>query len=178
MLELHRYIGEDTDVPAGDIGVGAREVGFMYGQYKRLANRHVGAFTGKGLAYGGSLIRTEATGYGAVYFMQNMLAQAGDGLDGKTALVSGSGNVALHCIEKLNQLGARALTVSDSGGFVHDPDGIDDEKLAWLKDLKLVRRGRIHGIRRTVRPGIFSRSAPMACACPSGFSLRHPERNI
>lgn len=143
MIELHRHIGEDVDVPAGDIGVGGREVSFLFGQYKRLENRFAGILTGKGLAFGGSLIRTEATGYGAVYFMQNMLGAKGEEVEGKTALVSGSGNVALYCIEKLNHLGAKVLTASDSGGFVHDPDGIDEEKLEWLKDLKEVRRGRI-----------------------------------
>ena len=143
MIELYRHIGEHTDVPAGDIGVGAREISYMFGQYKRLANRFTGILTGKGLAFGGSLIRTEATGYGAVYFMQNMLAERGDGVKGKTALVSGSGNVALYAIEKLTQLGAKVVTASDSGGFIHDPDGINEEKLAWLKELKEVRRGRI-----------------------------------
>ena len=143
MVELHRHIGEDTDVPAGDIGVGAREISYMFGQYKRLANRFTGILTGKGLAFGGSLIRTEATGYGAVYYMQNMLAERGDGVKDKTAVVSGSGNVALYAIEKLTQLGAKVVTASDSGGFIHDPDGINEEKLAWLKELKEVRRGRI-----------------------------------
>ena len=143
MTELHRHIGEDTDVPAGDIGVGAREVSFLFGQYKRLANRFVGVLTGKGLAFGGSLVRTEATGYGTVYFAQNMLEHHGEGVEGRTAVVSGSGNVALYTVEKLLQLGARPLTVSDSGGFVHDPDGIDEEKLEWVKELKEVRRGRI-----------------------------------
>lgn len=143
MIELSRHIGEDTDVPAGDIGVGAREISFMFGQYKRLSNRFVGTLTGKGLAFGGSLVRTEATGYGAVYFAQDMLEHAGEGIGKKKAVVSGSGNVALYCIEKLNELGAVVLTASDSGGFIHDPDGIDDEKLAWLKDLKEMRRGRI-----------------------------------
>ena len=143
MTELHRHIGEDTDVPAGDIGVGAREVSFLFGQYKRLANRFVGVLTGKGLAFGGSLVRTEATGYGTVYFAQNMLEHHGEGIEGRTAVVSGSGNVALYTVEKLLQLGARPLTVSDSGGFVHDPDGIDEEKLEWVKELKEVRRGRI-----------------------------------
>lgn len=143
MTELHRHIGEDTDVPAGDIGVGAREVSFLFGQYKRLANRFVGVLTGKGLAFGGSLVRTEATGYGTVYFAQNMLEHHGEGIEGRTAVVSGSGNVALYTVEKLLQLGARPLTVSDSGGFVHDPDGIDEEKLEWIKELKEVRRGRI-----------------------------------
>jgi glutamate dehydrogenase (NADP+) len=143
MIELHRHIGEDTDVPAGDIGVGSREISYMFGQYKRLENRFTGMLTGKGLAFGGSHVRKEATGYGAVYFAQDMFERLGEGLEGKTALVSGSGNVSLYAVEKLNQLGAKAITLSDSGGFVHDPDGIDDEKLAWLKELKEVRRGRI-----------------------------------
>jgi len=143
MIELHRHIGEDTDVPAGDIGVGGREVSYMFGQYKRLKNEFTGVLTGKGLSFGGSLIRTEATGYGAVYFMQNMLEANGDSVEGKTAVVSGSGNVATYCIEKLLQLGAKPCTASDSGGFIHDPDGFDEEKLAFLKDLKEIRRGRI-----------------------------------
>ncbi len=144
MTELHRHIGEDTDIPAGDIGVGAREISFLFGQYKRLANRFTGILTGKGLAFGGSLIRTEATGYGCVYFMQNMLATRNDGIEGKTAVVSGSGNVALYTIHKLVELGANVVTASDSGGFIHDPEGIDEEKLAWLMELKEVRRGRIN----------------------------------
>ncbi len=143
MTELHRYIGDDVDVPAGDIGVGAREISYLFGQYKRLENRFNGILTGKGLAFGGSLIRTEATGYGAVYFMENMLNHASDSVEGKTAVVSGSGNVATYAIEKLNHFGAKVVTASDSGGFIHDPDGIDAEKLAWLKDLKENRRGRI-----------------------------------
>lgn len=143
MTELHRYIGDDVDVPAGDIGVGAREISYLFGQYKRLENRFNGILTGKGLAFGGSLIRTEATGYGAVYFMENMLQHADDSVEGKTAVVSGSGNVATYAIEKLNHFGAKVVTASDSGGFIHDPDGIDAEKLAWLKDLKEERRGRI-----------------------------------
>jgi len=143
MTEMHRHIGEDVDVPAGDIGVGSREISFLFGQYKRLENRYAGILTGKGLSYGGSLMRREATGYGAVYFMQNMLAQRGDAVEGKSVAVSGSGNVALYCIEKLLELGARVVTVSDSSGFVHDPDGVNDEKLAYLMELKEVRRGRI-----------------------------------
>lgn len=143
MTELSRHIGEDTDVPAGDIGVGAREISYMFGQYKRLVNRFVGTLTGKGLAFGGSLVRMEATGYGATYFMQNMLDHVGDGIKDKKVAISGSGNVALYCIEKVLQLGGKVLTASDSQGFVYDPDGIDEEKLAWLKDLKEVRRGRI-----------------------------------
>ncbi len=143
MIELHRHIGEDTDVPAGDIGVGAREISYMFGQYKRLENRFTGILTGKGLSFGGSLVRTEATGYGAVYFTRNMLEHAALEMDGRRAIVSGSGNVALYCMEKLEDLGAVAITASDSSGFVHDPDGIRGEKLAWLKDLKETRRGRI-----------------------------------
>ena len=143
MRELHRLIGDDTDVPAGDIGVGSREIGFLFGQYMRLANRFTGVLTGKGLAFGGSLVRVEATGYGAVYFMQNMLATRNEDIAGKVATVSGSGNVALYCIEKLNELGATVVTASDSSGYIYDPNGINQERLAWLKDLKEVRRGRI-----------------------------------
>ncbi len=143
MTELQRHIGSNTDVPAGDIGVGAREVSYLFGQQKRLANRFTGTITGKGLAFGGSLIRTEATGYGAVYFMQHMLQHVGDGLEGKRALISGSGNVAVYCAEKLIQCGAKVVTLSDSSGFIHDPDGIDAEKLAWVRDIKEVQRGRI-----------------------------------
>ena len=143
MRELHRHIGEDTDVPAGDIGVGAREIGYLFGTYLRLGNRFTGAFTGKGVAFGGSLVRKEATGYGTAYFLQHMLAAAGDSLEGKTATVSGSGNVALYAIEKLAELGATVVTASDSAGFVHDPQGIKGERLAWLKALKEERRGRI-----------------------------------
>ncbi len=143
MIELSRHIGEDTDVPAGDIGVGEREIGFMFGQYRRLENRFTGVLTGKGLSFGGSPVRKEATGYGAVYFMENMLAAHGEGLAGKTAVVSGAGNVALYCAEKLIDAGVKVLTLSDSDGFVYDPDGIDREKLEWIKELKEVRRGRI-----------------------------------
>ena len=143
MRELHRHIGEDTDVPAGDIGVGAREIGFLFGQHLRLANRFTGAFTGKGLAFGGSALRPEATGYGTVYFLGHMLHTIGAEIAGRTAVVSGSGNVALYAIEKLIELGAKVLTASDSDGFVYDPHGIDAERLAWLRELKEVRRGRI-----------------------------------
>jgi glutamate dehydrogenase (NADP+) len=143
MIELHRYIGEATDVPAGDIGVGAREIGFMYGIYKRLQNRVAGVLTGKGLTFGGSLIRTEATGYGCVYFCENMLNHRGDSIEGKTVVVSGSGNVATYAAEKVVQLGGKVVTLSDSDGFIHDPAGIDAEKLAFVKELKEVRRGRI-----------------------------------
>ena len=143
MTELQRHIGEDTDVPAGDIGVGAREIGYMFGQYKRLTNEFVGVLTGKGLEFGGSLIRTEATGYGTIYMLDNMLQHAGDGMDGKKIAISGSGNVATYAVEKATQLGAKVLTMSDSSGFIHDPDGIDADKLAYMVDLKQVRRGRI-----------------------------------
>jgi glutamate dehydrogenase (NADP+) len=143
MTELHRHIGEHTDVPAGDIGVGVREISAMFGQYKRLENRFTGAITGKSLAFGGSLVRKEATGYGCVYFADNMLQQRGDSVAGKTVCVSGSGNVALYAIEKCIQMGAKVVTVSDSEGFVHDPAGIDADRLAFLKDLKEVRRGRV-----------------------------------
>lgn len=143
MTELYRHVGEDVDVPAGDIGVGPREIGYLFGQYKRITNRFVGVLTGKGLEFGGSPIRPEATGYGAVYFMQYMLERVDESLEGRTCLVSGAGNVAQHAVEKLNHLGARAVTLSDSGGFIHDPDGIDSEKLAWVKELKNERRGRL-----------------------------------
>ena len=143
MSELYRHIGADIDVPAGDIGVGGREIGYMFGQYKRLTNTFEGVLTGKGLEYGGSLIRTEATGYGAVYFLQNMLENLGDAVEGKSAVISGSGNVATHAAEKINQLGGKVLTLSDSEGFIHDPAGITQEKVDWVKVLKTKRRGRI-----------------------------------
>ena len=143
MVELARHIGKDVDVPAGDIGVGAREIGFLFGMYKRLSNEFTGTITGKGLSFGGSLIRTEATGYGCVYFCSEMLERIGDGLQGKTCLVSGSGNVAQYTIERATQLGAKVVTVSDSAGTIHDPAGIDAEKLAYIIELKNVKRGRI-----------------------------------
>lgn len=143
MTELYRHVGEDTDVPAGDIGVGAREIGYMFGQYKRITNRFTGVLTGKGLQFGGSLVRTEATGYGAVYFLENMLQHKGQDILGKTAVISGSGNVATHAAEKILQLGGKVLTLSDSKGFIHDPDGITQEKLDWVKNLKNKVRGPI-----------------------------------
>ena len=143
MSELYRHVGEDVDVPAGDIGVGGREIGYLFGQYKRLTNRFVGVLTGKGMEYGGSPIRTEATGYGTVYFMESMLNRLEDSVDGKTCLVSGSGNVAQHAVEKINHLGGKAVTLSDSGGFIYDPEGIDANKLRFVKDLKNGRRGRL-----------------------------------
>lgn len=143
MTELYRHVGENTDIPAGDIGVGAREIGFLFGQYKRITNRFVGVLTGKGLEYGGSPIRVEATGYGTVYFMQSMLERVGDSVEGKACLVSGSGNVAQYAVEKINQLGGKVVTMSDSNGFVYDPAGIDSDRLAYVMDLKNVRRGRL-----------------------------------
>ncbi len=143
MTELYRHIGESMDVPAGDIGVGAREIGYLFGQYKRLENNFVGVLTGKGLEYGGSLIRKEATGYGTVYFAQNMLNHIGESVEGKDVAISGSGNVATYAVEKVQHFGGRALTLSDSGGSIYDPDGIDEEKLEFVKELKEVRRGRI-----------------------------------
>ena len=143
MTELYRHIGKDTDVPAGDIGVGGREIGFMFGQYKRIRNEFTGTLTGKGLSWGGSLIRPEATGYGAVYFAQNMLESRGDSLEGKLCTVSGSGNVAQYTVEKVNQLGGKCVTLSDSNGTIHDPEGITEEKLAYVMDLKNIQRRRI-----------------------------------
>jgi len=143
MIELSRHIGPDRDVPAGDIGVGAREIGYLFGYYKRLANDHTGVLTGKGLEYGGSLIRTEATGYGLCYFVENMLNHRGDSFRGKTVSISGSGNVAQYACEKATEFGGKVITLSDSSGFIHDPAGISGEKLEYVKWLKGVKRGRI-----------------------------------
>lgn len=169
--ELYRHIGQFTDVPAGDIGVGAREVSYMFGQYKRLTNEFTGVMTGKGLAFGGSLIRTEATGYGCVYMMENMLDRIGEGLQGKTTVISGSGNVALHTAEKAIELGAKVVTLSDSSGFIFDPGGIDAEKLEYIKDLKNVKRGRIleyaqeYGIEYTAGKRPWSVACNLAFPC-------------
>ena len=143
MTELFRHIGPDTDVPAGDIGVGGREIGYMFGQYKRLRNEFTGVLTGKALNWSGSLIRSEATGYGCVYFAEEMLKTRGQSFEGKVCTISGSGNVSQYTVEKLNQLGAKAVSLSDSNGTIHDPDGIDAEKLAFVLELKNVKRGRI-----------------------------------
>ncbi|MDX1587031.1 MAG: NADP-specific glutamate dehydrogenase [Balneolaceae bacterium] len=143
MSELHRHIGANTDIPAGDIGVGKREISYLFGQYKKLRNRFTGTITGKGVNFGGSLIRTEATGYGLVYFVTHMLEDMDHDLEGKEVLISGSGNVAIYACEKLIDLGAKVITLSDSDGTVHDKQGIDEEKLAYIKELKEVRRGRI-----------------------------------
>ena len=144
MTELYRHIGGNTDVPAGDIGVGGREIGYMFGQYKRLKNEFTGVLTGKGLSYGGSLIRPEATGYGCVYFAKNMLATKNDSFEGKTVVISGSGNVAQYACEKATELGGKVVTMSDSSGYIYDEEGIDAEKLAFIMELKNVKRGRIH----------------------------------
>lgn len=155
MTELYRHIGPDTDVPAGDIGVGGREIGFLFGQYKRLSNEFTGVLTGKGLNWGGSLIRPEATGYGCVYFADEMLKSCKDKLEGKLCLVSGSGNVSQYTVEKLLDFGAKPITVSDSNGVIFDPDGIDREKLAWIMELKNVKRGRIRDYADKFKKAVF-----------------------
>src|SRR5438067_10688607 len=155
MTELQRHIGPDTDVPAGDIGVGGREIGFLFGQYKRLRNEFTGVLTGKGLGWGGSLIRPEATGYGCVYFANEMLKSRKDSLEGKLCLVSGSGNVSQYTIEKLLDFGAKPVTWSDSDGVIFDPDGIDREKLAWVMELKNQRRGRIREYADRYKKAVF-----------------------
>jgi glutamate dehydrogenase (NADP+) len=169
MTELFRHIGPNTDVPAGDIGVGGREIGFMFGQYKRLRNEYTGVLTGKGLSWGGSLIRPEATGYGCVYFAEEMLKTRGESLKGKVCTVSGSGNVAQYTVEKLNQLGAKAVTLSDSNGTVHDPDGIDDEKLAFVMELKNVRRGRIKEYADKFKVKYIEGKRPWGIKCDCAF---------
>ena len=161
MMELWRHIGHDCDVPAGDIGVGGREIGYMFGMYKRLQNEfQAGVLTGKGLAYGGSLIRPEATGYGLVYFAREMLATKGKSFEGATVSISGSGNVAQFACEKVLDLGGKPVTFSDSSGFIHDPDGIDREKLAWVMDLKNNRRGRISEYAKQYPSATFTASEP------------------
>jgi len=162
MTELYRHIGPDTDVPAGDIGVGGREIGFLFGQYKRLANEFTGVLTGKGLGWGGSLIRPEATGYGCVYFAAEMLKSRKDSLEGKLCLVSGSGNVSQYTVEKLLDLGAKPITLSDSDGIIVDSQGIDREKLAWVMDLKNLRRGRIKEYAERFKGAKYVASNPMA----------------
>jgi len=164
MTELQRHIGPETDVPAGDIGVGGREIGYLFGQYKRVRNEFSGVLTGKGLGWGGSLIRPEATGYGCVYFANEMLKSKTDSLEGKICLVSGSGNVAQYTIEKLLDFGAKPVTVSDSNGVIYDPDGIDREKLAWILELKNVKRGRIRDYADKFKKAIF---------IPTDIKLQH-----
>jgi glutamate dehydrogenase (NADP+) len=155
MTELYRHVGADVDIPAGDIGVGSREIGFMFGQYKRITNQYTGVLTGKGLEYGGSLVRTEATGYGTVYFLEDMLNKAGSAIEGRTAIISGSGNVATHAAEKILHRGGTPLTLSDSGGFIHDPDGLTQEKIDWVKEHKTHRRGRIEDYVKEFKSATF-----------------------
>nr|WP_320117501.1 NADP-specific glutamate dehydrogenase [uncultured Marinifilum sp.] len=165
MTELCKHIGPDTDVPAGDIGVGGREIGFMFGQYKRLRNEFTGVLTGKGAEWGGSLIRPEATGYGNVYFAQEMLMAKGDSLKGKTITVSGSGNVAQFTVEKVNELGGKVVTLSDSSGFIYDPNGIDSEKLSYVMRLKNIKRGRIEKYAKKYNVKYFPHERPWGVKC-------------
>ena len=166
ITELHRHIGADTDVPAGDIGVGGREIGFMYGQYKRLRNEFTGTFTGKGLGWGGSPLRPEATGYGTCYFAQAMLATRGDSFKGKTVTISGSGNVAQYAVEKVLHLGGKPVTLSDSNGYIYDPDGINKEKLQYVLELKNIFRGRIREyVERYPKAQYFEGQRPWSVKC-------------
>lgn len=169
MTELFRYIGPDTDVPAGDIGVGGREIGFLFGQYKRLRNEFTGVLTGKGLSWGGSLIRPEATGYGCVYFVEEMLKTRGESLKGKVCAVSGSGNVAQYTVEKLIQLGAKVVTLSDSNGFIYDEGGIDKKELACVLELKNVKRGRIKQCADEFKCKYFENKKPWGIKCDIAF---------
>jgi glutamate dehydrogenase (NADP+) len=170
MSELFRHIGPRTDVPAGDVGVGGREIGFLFGQYKKLRNEFTGVLTGKGVNWGGSLIRPEATGYGAVYFATEMMATRGRAIQGAVATVSGSGNVAQYAVEKLVQHGAKVVTMSDSGGTIYDADGIDEEKLAWIMDLKNARRGRIREyLEKFPRAQFLEGKRPWSIKCDMAF---------
>jgi glutamate dehydrogenase (NADP+) len=169
MTELFRHIGPDTDVPAGDIGVGGREIGYLFGQYKRLRNEFTGVLTGKGLSWGGSLIRPEATGYGCVYFVQEMLKTRGESLKGKVCAVSGSGNVAQYTAEKLIQLGAKVVTMSDSNGFIYDEGGIDQKELAFVLELKNVRRGRIKECADKFHCKYYENKKPWGIKCDIAF---------
>ncbi len=184
MTELSKHIGENVDVPAGDIGVGAREISYMFGQYKRLKNEFSGILTGKALEFGGSLIRKEATGYGCAYFMEEMLKHQGDAIKGKSCLVSGSGNVAQFCAQKIMHLGGKVLTLSDSSGFIHDPDGLNEEKLDYIIDLKTNRRGRISEFaekfkckfHKDKRP--WSIKADLAFPCATQNELELPDAKL
>ena len=169
MTELFRHIGDDIDVPAGDIGVGAREIGYLFGQYKRLKNEFTGVITGKGINWGGSLIRTEATGFGEVYFAREMLATRGEDMEGKVCTVSGSGNVAQYAAQKLVELGAKVVTLSDRGGFVHDPDGLDQDKVAWVIDLKTNRRGLISEYAEEFGCKFYPGERPWRVPCDAAF---------
>jgi glutamate dehydrogenase (NADP+) len=169
MTELSRHIGPNTDVPAGDIGVGGREIGYLFGQYKRLRNEFSGILTGKALNWGGSLIRPEATGYGCVYFAEEMLKTKKDSIKDKTCAVSGSGNVAQYTVEKLNQLGGKVITLSDSSGMIYDPDGIDDKKLAYVMDLKNIKRGRIKEYAEQYNCDYYAGKRPWEIECNLAF---------
>jgi len=171
MTELFRHIGPNTDVPAGDIGVGGREIGFLFGQYKRLRNEFTGVLTGKGIEWGGSLIRPEATGYGQVYFAEEMLKTRGDSMKGKICTVSGSGNVAQYCTQKATEFGAKVVTMSDSGGYIYDPNGIDAEKLAYVLWLKNVKRGRISEYAEKYGVEYFAGKRPWEVACDVALLL-------
>ncbi|MDH3440574.1 MAG: NADP-specific glutamate dehydrogenase, partial [Gammaproteobacteria bacterium] len=169
MTELYRHIGDDIDIPAGDIGVGAREIGYLFGQYKRLTNRFAGVLTGKGIEFGGSPIRKEATGYGTVYMMDDMLSRSGHSIEGKTCLISGAGNVAIYAAEKLIELGGKVVTMSDSTGFIHDKQGIDAEKLAYITDLKVNRRGRLAEYAEKYDASYFANKRPWHVPCDLAF---------
>ncbi|NLG35771.1 MAG: NADP-specific glutamate dehydrogenase [Lentisphaerae bacterium] len=169
MTELSKHIGPHTDVPAGDIGVGGREIGYLFGQYKRIRNEFTGVLTGKGLKWGGSLIRPEATGYGCVFFAEEMIKTRGESLDGKTCTVSGSGNVAQYTVEKINHLGGTVVSLSDSGGTVHDPEGIDAEKLAYVMELKNVKRGRISEYAKKYHCAYLEGQTPWGIPCDGAF---------
>ena len=169
MTELVHHIGPNTDVPAGDIGVGSREISYMFGQYKRLAHEFTGALTGKSLEFGGSYIRSEATGFGNAYFMQEMLKHHNEDIDGKVCAVSGAGNVALHCTQKLTELGGKVVTLSDSSGFIHDPKGINEEKLAYISELKNVKRGRISEYAEKYGCDYHEGKAPWRVDCDLAF---------
>ena len=169
MTELFRHIGPNTDVPAGDIGVGGREIGYLFGQYKRLRNEFTGVLTGKGIQWGGSLIRPEATGYGSVYFAQEMLTNVGEDLEEKICTVSGSGNVAQFTTQKINELGGKVVTLSDSGGYIYDPAGIDDEKLAFVMELKNIKRGRIYDYAEKYGVEYIEGERPWSVKCDAAF---------
>jgi glutamate dehydrogenase (NADP+) len=169
MTELQKYIGHNQDVPAGDIGTGSREIGFLFGQYKRLRNEFTGVLTGKGLSYGGSLIRPEATGYGSVYFCEEMLKTIGSSFAGNKCVVSGSGNVAQYTVQKINHLGGKVVTLSDSGGFIYDKNGITEEKLAYVTDLKDNRRGRISEYAAKFKCDYYENKKPWIVPCDIAF---------
>ena len=169
MSALSRHIGPFTDVPAGDLGVGTREISYMFGQYKHMTDKFTGVLTGKGLSFGGSMIRTEATGYGCVYMMENMLKSKDEKIKGKTAVVSGSGNVAQHTVEKIIMIGGKALTMSDTSGCIYDPEGIDEEKLKYIKDLKNNRRGRIYEYAEKYKAEFHENQHPWSVPCDLAF---------